>query len=308
MSLLRLDAAESRFFERQLEHIETRLFEAKYPELQYSSLIPTRTGFDEGALKYIYRMLDEVGRAALLTDKSQRFPRVDVKGVETPLPVRMIGDAYGYSFMEIKGAAKAGVPLEAERANRARKAMFVELDRIAFMGDTLAGLSGLFQHASVTSATALGHEGSGTDTTWAEKITTPSEIIADLNAPFIAITAATNGIEKPDTVVLPNTSYTQIASTPYGTNSDKTILQWWQNANPGKTVVSSHYLETAGASSSKRMVVYKRDPDVVELLNPLGFYQFEPRREGAEYIRECLMTTVGIVMRFPKACYYLDGI
>jgi len=306
--MLRLDAAESRFFERQLEHIEARMFEMKYPELQYASLIPTRSGFDEGALKYIYRMIDEVGRASLITDKSQRFPRVDVKGVEYPLPVRAIGDAYGYTLMEIKGAAKAGIPLESERANRARKAMFVELNRIALMGDAVAGLSGLFQHASVTSATALGHEGSGTDTTWPEKVTTPTEIITDLNAPFVAIDAATNGIEKPDTVVLPNTRYTLIASTPYNSVSDKTILQWWQNANPGKTVVGSHYLETAGAASSKRMVVYKRDPDVVELLNPLGFYQFEPRREGMEYIRECLMTTVGVVLRFPKACYYLDGI
>src|SRR5687768_13347814 len=113
----RLDAAESAFFSRELTYIEQRMFETRYPELSYATFVPTRTGFDEGALTQLYRLMDEYGAAEVLSDKSQRFPRIDVKGEEYSGPVRVIGDSYGYSIMEIKGAAKAGRSLEQLRAN-----------------------------------------------------------------------------------------------------------------------------------------------------------------------------------------------
>jgi hypothetical protein len=300
----RLDAAESAFFLRELSHIEQRMFETKYPELKYATLIPTRTGFDEGALQYIYRMMNEFGAAEIISDKSQRFPRVDVKGDEYTGPVRIIGDAYGYSIMEIKGAQKAGRPLEQMRANTARKQIFRKLDRVAMFGDVASGLKGFVNHSSVTATDVA--DGASASKAWSTK--TPAEIIADLNAPFENIDSDTKGTEAANTVVLPNTSYRHIAMTPYGVDSDKTILEWWKAANPGVAVESSHHLETAGASSSKRMITYKRDPEVLELLNPHGFQQMEPLRHGVEYEVVCFMTTAGVIVRYPKAIRYQDKI
>lgn len=302
-SRMRLDAAESAFFLRELEHIEQRSFDVKYPELMYAQLIPTRTGFDEGALQYVYRMMDEVGAAGIIHDKSKQIPRVDVKGSEYTGPVRLLADSFGYSMQEIKGAIKAGRPLDQARANTARKAIFRKLDDIAFMGDSLAGLSGLFAHSSVTATNAPTN---GTGTTWGVK--TVAQIIADMNAPFESIDTDTKGAEQPNTVVLPNTSYRLISQTPYSSNSDKTILQWWLAAFPSVSVERSWRLETAGAATTKRMVVYKRDPDVLELLNPMGVQQLEPQAQGIEQLVIMAMTTAGVTLRYPKAVRYLDAI
>lgn len=299
----RLDAAESAFFLRELSHIEQRMFEQPYPELRYAEFVPTRTGFDEGALQYIYRVMDEYGAAQVMSDKSQRFPRVDVAGREYSGPVRVIGDSFGYSLMEIKGAAKAGRPLEQMRANTARKAIFRKLDQIAFFGDVPASLKGFANHPNVSASDVADNEG-GTAKAWPQK--TPKEIIADLNKPFELIEQDTKGQEMPDTLALPNTAYRYISQTPYGVDSDKTILQWWMAANPGVQVLRTHHLEEAGDSASRRMVVYKRNPDVLELLNPHGFQQLEPRRIGVEYVVECFMTTAGVTVRFPKAIRYQD--
>lgn len=148
----RLDAAESRFFLRALEHVEAQVYQKEFPEIKYSRLIPTRSGYDPGAIKHLYRMIDRVGRAAVISTKSQAIPRIDVVGTEHAQAVRPIADSFGYDIYEIKGAAKEGIALESERAITAREAIERKLDEVAFLGDAVADLKGLFNHPSIDTA------------------------------------------------------------------------------------------------------------------------------------------------------------
>ena len=52
---LRFDANETVFLTRQLEHIESKLYEIKYPTLIARDLVPKIGGVPSGAQVYTYR-------------------------------------------------------------------------------------------------------------------------------------------------------------------------------------------------------------------------------------------------------------
>ena len=69
------------------------------------------------------------------------------------------------------------------------------------------------------------------------------------------------------------------------------------------------HLDTAGASSSKRMVAYRRSPEVVKMHIPMPFrflpaWQTGPLRFDVPGI----FRVGGVDIRRPKAVRYLDGI
>lgn len=300
----RLDAAESRFFLRQLEAIEAELTKEDYPELKYSTFIPTNTGFDPGAKKVVYQMLKEVGRAKVIGNKSQAIPRVDVYGVEYKADVVPLADSYGYDIYEIKGAAKAGVNLQSEKAMTAREAIFRELDEIAALGNTEYAIPGFCNNSSVTSANAA--NGAASTPQWSTK--TADEMLTDLTVAAKAAPNATNSIEWPDSILLPTDAYTVGATTRVG-DTGFNVLEYFLKNTPWITNIDTWYhLDSAGAASSGRLVAYSRNRRKVELKNPHGFEQLPPQEDGLEFVVIQHMSTAGITLRKPKSMYYLDKV
>lgn len=308
----RLDAAESAFFLRELENIESQTYQVDYPELKAERLIPTISNFDPGAAKLTFRTFDRVGKAEIVSDKSKRPPRVDVFGKEESAPVRIIADSFGYDVIEIKAAATAArnrgaaIALDQMRANAAREVVLRLEEDIAALGDSAAGLNGLLKHPDVPSDTAP-NGATGGSPHWSTK--TALEMLADLNQGVQKIRDNTLGIEAPDTLLLPEAQYTVAAQTPIGTDVNKTVLQFFLSNNPFiKSAESWHYLSAAGAGSSARAMFYRRDPNKVKLKNPSAYEQLPPQQEGIEWLIYCLMTTAGVTFYKPKSAYYLDGL
>ncbi len=301
----RLDAAENLFFLRQLEFIEAATHQVDYPELKHERFLPTRTGYAPGAVKITYRQYNRVGKAKVISDKSKRLPRVDVFGTEFPVGVRPLGASFGYSIYEIKGAAMAGQPLEQLRANAARETIMRLLEDIAAVGDTETGIKGFVNHSAISSATAP--DGAALSPLWSQK--SALEKLRDLNYLAQTIRSQTLGVEAPDTVLLPEAHYTQVATEPLGTNSDKTILQFFLSGQPWiKNVDSWHYLSTAGSGSTARIIAYRRSPDNLELKNPHGYEQLPPQLMGLEYEVNCHMSTAGVTIYKPLSAYAIDGV
>jgi hypothetical protein len=308
---LRLDAADSAFFTRDLAAIEAELHRTDFPEIKHAKLIPTVTGYAPGAASDIYRQFTGVGRAKIISDKSKDLPRVDVKGDEVLGPVKPLGDAFAYTVMEVKGAAEAAKkgnpaqPLPRERASWAYEAIQRALEDVAALGDAPTKLKGLCNHDAVSSGTA--QNGGGGSSLWIHK--TPDEILLDVNSMVETIRDATMGIESPDTLVLPEKQFAHIALTRLTDTGEKTILDFILKNQPFLEGIESwHYLKGAGAAGKDRAVAYRRDPMKLKLKNPHGYQQFEPRRVGLEYIIECFMTTGGVTVYKPKSIHYLDNI
>lgn len=303
------DAGESAFFARQLEEIRGRSYDLKLIELKARMLIPVDNSVPPGADAVTYRQYTSFGVAKMVASYAEDFPRADVYGKEFTVRPKSIGASYGYNVQEIRAAQMTGLPLEQRRANAARRAIEEKIDSIAQVGDTDTGLTGFLNQGTFTSYVIPSGSGSGATQAWTTK--TPSEILADMNGIVNAVISNTKEVEHPDTMLLPIDQYTLIAVTPFSAQnaSNVTILEMFLRNNPWVSEVEPWYaLKGAGASTSDRMVVYKRDPDHLMLVIPQEFEQFPPQVKGMEFVVPCHARCGGVQVPYPLAIAYGDHI
>src|SRR5689334_14540139 len=117
----RLDSVESVFFSRQLESIDTRAYEHKYPQYKARMFIAPQTGVDPDADVYTYRMYDGQGKARPIGRNPKDLPRANASGEEVKQAIVNVGAAYSYDLFEIRKAAKNNVPLDQMRGVAARR-------------------------------------------------------------------------------------------------------------------------------------------------------------------------------------------
>ena len=154
---------------------------------------------------------------------------------------------------------------------------------------------------------AAAKAGTGTTTTWSTK--TSDQILADLNGIVNAITTATNGIEAPDIIAMPLTSYNLISQKRLSDYSEKSVMQYFLESNPNiQRIEWFTELETMGDSSTRRFVAWKNDPQHLVLDLPLQFEQLEVEKDGLEYVIPCRAKTAGVTVFYPLSACYGDGI
>jgi hypothetical protein len=103
---------------------------------------------------------------------------------------------------------------------------------------------------------------------------------------------------------------------PRSTGSDMTVLDWLQKynvytaqTNQPLTVRAVRGLETAGAGGVGRMVVYRRDPQVLKFHIPMP-HRFLPVWQTGPMVFDVpgIFRTGGVEIRRPGAVRYVDGI
>jgi hypothetical protein len=123
-----------------------------------------------------------------------------------------------------------------------------------------------------------------------------------------AVRTNTLQTEYPDTLLLPPTRYSQIA-TKRIPDTQVTVLQFFLANNPWiKNVDEWYHLETAGSGSTKRMVVYRRDPMKVRLAIPQEFEVFPVEQRGLEFLVPTHSRIGGVIMPKPKSAVFRDGL
>lgn len=300
----RFDASESAFFARQLEHIRSGVFETAFPELKMNLLLPMNTEVNPGAEDFTYEAFSKVGTAELSSDYSTDGPRADVTGVDFTSKIRGIKASYGTNLQEMRAAQMAGLPLSMKKAVACRTAIEQKLDRVAFLGDADLGLSGLYTLADTEDYT-VPNPGAGTE--FENK--TADQILTDLNGIVHGIVNASNEVEKPDTLLLPLSSFNLINTVRMPDGDSNTVMRFFLSTNEYITSIISHTrLETAGAAGVKRMVAYKRDSMKLEMIMPQMFEQLAPEIRGYETVTQCHARTGGVVAYWPKSIGYGDGI
>lgn len=302
---INFDASESAFLSKQLEQVRAKSYDVKYANLIGRQLVPVDNSVSPGAEVVTYYQYDMVGMAKIIADYADDLPRADVKAKEFSSRVRGIGSAYGYSMQEVRAAQLAGLPLEQRKANAARRAIEQTIEKIAQTGDATYGLLGLLNQPNASVYTIPNGISGFSD--WARK--TPDEIAADIHGAINSIYANTLGVEQADTCVLPLEQYTLITTKRMGDGSDTTIAEYVLKSSPYlKSIVPWYALNSAGAASTDRMLVYRRDPDALQLIIPQEFEQFPPQQEGLEVITPCHARCGGVVVYYPLSMAYADGI
>lgn len=294
-----LDADESVFFERQLESVKAKSYDKKFTQLKCRQVIPVSFEAGPAAETIKYEQFDMIGMAKIVRDFATDFKAADVKAKEFRSPVKSLGSAYQYSVQEVRAAKFAGKPLEQRKANSAKRAIAQSENQIAYFGDADHGLGGMMNNANVP-LVVLPHAGA-----WSGL--TPDQILANLNAIANNPIKVSNGVETPNTMLIPINEYTLIASTPRSATSDTTILQYFLTNNPFiKSVEWLEELKTAGAGSVPRVVAYNRDPDYLTLEIPQDFEQFPPQEKGLAFKVPCHQRIGGVLIYYPLSMAYAD--
>jgi len=295
----KLDAGESVFFARELEHIKTKAYDVKTTSLKARQIIPTSFEAGPAAETITYEQYDQVGLAKVVRDYSTDFKAADVVGKEFTAKVKSLGSAYQYSVQEIRAAAAARKPLTQRKANSAKRAIDQLENKIAYFGEATYGLLGLFNNPNVP-VVVLPNAG-------AFSTLTPAQALANLNALANNPINVSNGVETPDTLLLPIEDYTHIASTPRSDNSDTTILQYFLQNNPFISSVDwLEELKDGGGVGVKRAIAYRRDPDALTLEIPQDFEQFEVEQRGMAFKVPCHERIAGVLFYYPLSAAYAD--
>jgi hypothetical protein len=319
------DAAETAQIARALTQVEATLYETKFEPLKARTFIPVDSSDDPGAEFTTYVMLTEVGVAKLVTSRGMDLPKVNVFRKEYHRQYHDLGASYDYSVKELRQAqfgSKNGrgpsFNLDMSLAKMARKAIDFGLDKVGAIGSatsaTISGLStgigadvgmlGLLNQTNASSYTPA--TGAGGSTNWDLK--TPDEILADLNGFYTSIVVATREAFEPDVFLLPVEEHRKISTTRMGDGSDKTILQLFKEQNPGVEVERWLHCKGAGTNGVERAVAFKSDDMVLSFKISVPFEQMPVEYRNRIFKTDCMARTAGVVVRYPIAIAYMDGI
>lgn len=305
MTKERLDAAESVWFQRDLEERKRRVYEKKYPELKGRRFVPVATEYNPGVEAIVFRQWDQAGIAQIVSNYATDFPRVEVKAQEKTAKVKTLGASFGYSLQDIRRARMQGTSLEQRKANAARLAILRKDEQILALGEPSHGLVGLLNQPNVPLVSAI-DVGAG-KTRWDDK--TDDEIIDDLNLFAKTIQANTNSIESPNTLLLPPSCL--IAATQKRlNNSQTTLMRWWLESQSWiQDVDAWHFLETAGVGGTRRAMAYRRDEEYLEHPVPVDVNMpVEGQWEGMEYSQPMEARVGGVIMHYPLSAVYMDNL
>lgn len=301
----RLDSRESAFFARECEFIKTKTYDAKPPALKGLSLVPQAGDLPSGISEITYRRYAEAGIAKIVANYAKDFPRVDVYGEEETVKVHDIGASYGYNIKEIRESARAGKRLDQRRALAARNAIERELNSLTLLSNKNAGTFGILDFPGLTEAT-LPADGDGDSKAWSAKDV--DQIIRDINIVLSAVIEPSKGVEEPDTLLLPLPVYTALQSRRLGDTGSSLIRYITDNFPMLKKIDWLNELSTIGEGKTGRVLVGKFDEMHCENQIVNQFEQGDVQQEGFEFKIPCLATTAGVIVYYPGAFAYADGL
>jgi len=301
----RFDANESIFFARQLEYVKSQTYDVKRIQLNALTLMPVSTEIPEGATTHTYRQYDSVGMAKVISNYANDLPRADVVGKEFTSVIRSLGNAYGYNVQEIRSAMFAGINLSGKRAMAATRAQQELVNKLAFSGDADHNLPGLLNNANIPEVT-LAADGTGSSKTFAAK--TADKIVRDVNALINKVITQSKGVHRVSEVWMPVEQYALIATTQNSTASDTTILEFLQKVHPGVTFRQVVELDGAGVSGADRMYAIENSRENWQLEIPMMIKQYSPQQKGLEFVIPVESRFAGVIIEYPLAFAFADGI
>jgi hypothetical protein len=305
------------FLIEQTSYIEPQVVKILYPNIQYPALIPVDTSAPEWAKSVTFYSTDMVGRAEWFHANAKDIPLADVTREKFEQGIKMAAIGYRYNLEELGQAMMVGVNLSSDRAEAARRAYEEFLDDKLLNGDADVLWEGLLDNSSVTTIIAAENTASSANTTlWTGK--TGDQVIADVNNALTGVWTNSKQIEMADTVLLSPADLSYIATTPRAADgaSDMSIMDWLMRYNVYTAMTGQPLmvravrgLETVGTGGSGRMIVYRRDPQVLKAHLPMP-HRFLPVWQTGPVTFDVpgIFRFGGLEIRRPGAVRYVDGI
>ena len=295
-----MDTVGQAFFENELAYIATKTYDRVYPSLTARQVFPVASNFAPWAQTVSFRSYAKMANARIVADGAIDMPIGDVAGTQVDYPVVSVGAGFNYTDLELIRSQKTGTRLDEKRATAQREAIEGTIDDVAFNGDSVANLPGLFSDSDVGyGAAAVG--------TWVATATA-AQIVSDIQKWYADYVSQCSGYETPNTVLMAPAPYARCAVTPFNTYTQMTILQWLQSGGiPGvNSVISCPECASVSAHSSYDCaVLFNRSPDKLELKIPAELKIFSPQQRGIGYHVPMYARLSGLHIYYPKSIYVL---
>lgn len=284
------------WFARQLDYIKTRVYERLYPAMNANRLVPDATDIPEWAETVTVRSFTNVGMAKVISNYADDLPRADVMGAIRTVPVKTLGDSYGYNINELRASRATGVGLDTRKADAARRAMDLKIATIKLRGDPDFGLFGLFNHPNI-SEFVLPHPGNWTGLTG-------DFIYENLVAWIGAYKSTTLGVHTANFMALAPVAYTA-ATTKFLTSAPGlpvTPMALFQSQNPNITVEEIWECAGADVATGKDVgLLYELSADNISHEYVMPFTQLPPEARNLEIVVDCIARSGGVQIYYPLA-------
>lgn len=305
------DSATLDFVRSQLTHVEAGVYRKKYADIQYTGLVPVDTSANPWAKTVTFTSMDGVGQAKFLSSTGNDMPYVGISREQFQSSVHMAGVGYQYNIEEVAQAQMLGINLSSEDAQLARRAYeeFVD-DCLLVTGNASKGFEPLINHSAIPVIAAPNGAAGSAD--WASK--TADEVLLDVNNALSAVYIDSETIEVADTLLVGERSFLQVANKRIP-NTSMTLLEYIKKNNILKQRFNRELdirvvrgLDTAGAGSTRRMMAYRKDDEVLKAHIPMPFRFLPMQTIDLMFKVPGIFRFGGLDVRLPMACRYVDGI
>ena len=300
----------SLFFARQLDYVKSRVYNRKFPDINPDLLVPDSTDTPEWAETISVQSYDSVGMAKIIANYADDLPRVDVRAMVQLVPVKTLGDSYGYNVNEIRASRAIGAGLDVRKAEAARRAIDLKIARIKMIGDDDYGLFGLFNYPNILEI-IFGAGGPPGTTTGNWDTLTGEQIYLNMNAMMFAFMQQTLGVHRANFMAMAPTAY-NAASTRFFNNQanpfPSTALDLFRRMHPGVRVENIIECQGAGTGANLgRDVIFLYELNSENLAHEyvMPFTQLPPEARNLEFVTNCLARSGGVHIYYPLA--FLKG-
>lgn len=314
----RYDANETAAFSRELEYVHAEVIAAKYPEFKGRNMVPIKSGAPLGATSHRWFEVDGFGKAAYLDNlATDDFPTQEVQGAENTGKIRSIGAKYMVTVEDLRAAAMMKVNVEAEKARLARRSIEGLIDQ-TIVGKTATLYGGFSGVAHDNNSTAYTPDATaGSNGNWFTVIAagTPEKVVNDVQSACEAAFIETKGAFQqfdlflpPELGVLLNRPMSILVNS-VRTNLLQNVGQYMLSAIPYLRSISTDCfrLSGAGATNKHRVLLYPRDPEVLDFFIPLDLEQFAPQLSGMAFVTHLHSKVGGLRVKHKKAIRRFDS-
>jgi hypothetical protein len=299
---------------RALEQKLPMVLGKRYRELKFENgtIVPTTADLEPGAAEIVRETVEEIGDADIVSDGAFDIPIVDVSASEDRYKIFMVASAFSYTFQQERAYEKGNFQVNDRKMKLARRSIAERHNRIGAYGDTRLNVPGFLNNPLINL------DNNSFDPYNAA--TTPDQIAAFFIDTIKALHTASNNVEMPSDCLISVPLYFLLIKLRMS-NSSMTLMEYIEKALSDNEITfnlrkceecNSSALEArgvqAGGTNKDRIVLYPKDPEVVERhieLPKMMPMEWVNVKEGRR-VYPMFSCTTQTVINYPGAMRYID--
>lgn len=302
------------FVIQQGRNVEQRIYMKRYPTFNYGLHVPVVTEGNAWAIGTMFFTVDVAGEAKFISGAGNDLPFSSATRDQAAHDFAMIGAGWDWNLEEVNQAAMYGIPMSDTKAMASSQSIERLLNDIAMVGSSEKNWKG-FVNSSAVSRVDVAADGTGSSTFWVNK--TNDQILRDMNSLMSNVKRNSLEIEWVDSLRLPPDAFELLNTRRLGAGDGVlTLLEFFKKNNIYTSesglpldIRPLRELATASNDGGGRMVVYRRDPEVVRFHLPMPRRVLQPRQKSImAYEQGVIARTGGTEIRLPGAMAYGDEI